>query len=82
VPILVRGQFLGALTLERKSGAVWRADEILTLRELSERIGLAVEATRLSEENRRRAAREHIVSEVTNRIRETLQVDTMLRSAT
>jgi GAF domain-containing protein len=82
VPILVRGQFLGAFTLERKSGAVWRADEIITLRELSERIGLAVEATRLSEENRRRAAREHIVSEVTNRIRETLQVDTMLRSAT
>jgi GAF domain-containing protein len=81
LPVQTRGQTVGALQLVARNDTAWRADQICALKELCERMGLALETTRLSEENRLRGEREWLVGHVTSRIRETLQVDTMLQSA-
>ncbi|HFD39822.1 MAG TPA: hypothetical protein ENJ31_08285 [Anaerolineae bacterium] len=51
------------------------------MEELSTQIGLALEYARLLDETRRRADREQLLSEVTARMREVLDMDTVLRTA-
>ena len=81
VPIRLRDQVIGLLTL--------RLEEAQTLPEttalaesVAERMALALENARLLEETQRRAEQESMVAKVTARMRQTLDVDTVLRSAT
>lgn len=81
-PILVRDQEIGRLRV-RKPGASphWSQAERSILQALSEQIGLALDSARLYQETRRRAAQEQISAQVTARIRETLDMDTVLQTA-
>ncbi|RLC81564.1 MAG: hypothetical protein DRI81_02120 [Chloroflexi bacterium] len=60
----------------------WTADEVALLETLTEQLGVALESARLYQDTQRRAARERLTSEVTARMRETLDMDTVLRTAT
>jgi GAF domain-containing protein len=53
----------------------------MLLEGLAEQMGQALESARLYQDTQRRAARERMVSEITARMRETLDVDTVLRTA-
>lgn len=81
LPFGLRGRTIGTLHLEHKPGRKWRADEINALHELTERLGLALETIRLSNEAQLRAARERMTSEVSSRMRETLDVEMVLKTA-
>ncbi len=81
LPITLRGQIIGALQLRRKLGAAWTPEDIDTLSQVAERLGLALETARLSDETIRRAAREQTIAEVSARMRESLDVDTILQTA-
>ncbi len=79
IPIESRGQVLGTLQA-RKSGE-WTSDEEALLKNLRDQLGGALESARLYEDTQRRAARERLVGEITSHIRESLEIDTVLKTA-
>jgi GAF domain-containing protein len=81
-PIMQRGVVIGALGIQADTDREWTEDEIALVEAVIERIGLTAETLRLLDETQRRAAREQAIGEVTARIRETLDMETMLRTAT
>jgi GAF domain-containing protein len=85
VPIRVRGHVIGVLDAHKDVDAepdreAWTPDEVALLESLSQQLGVALESARLYRETQRRAARERLVSEVTARMRESLDMSTVLRS--
>ncbi|MEA3396088.1 MAG: GAF domain-containing protein, partial [Chloroflexota bacterium] len=81
-PIKVRDQVIGILDAHKPAGAgEWTTAEIALLETLTEQLGTALESARLYEDARRRATRERLVGEVTARMRETLDLDTVLQTA-
>lgn len=81
-PIKVRGQPIAVLNLrKRPDDGDWTSEEIALLESLIAQLEVALESARLYEETQRRAARERLTGEVTSRIRESLDLETMLRTA-
>jgi GAF domain-containing protein len=80
-PIVLRGVVLGALGIHDEGTRQWTQEEIALIEAIAERVALAAENLRLLDETQRRAAREQLVGQVTARVRETLDVDTVLRTA-
>lgn len=80
VPIRVRGETIGVIHLEESSGSRlgWSPDEIETIKNVSDQIGLALENARLFEQTVRRAERERKVLEITSKIRSTTDPKAMM----
>ena len=82
IPIKVRSQIIGVIDACKPDGAgEWTADEISLMETLAQQLGLALDSARLYQQTQRRASRERLASEVTARMRETLDVDTILQTA-
>ena len=80
-PIKVRGQTIGVLNVRKSAGPEWDPEEIALLETLAEQLSLALESARLYQDTQRRAAQERLIGEVTTRMRETLDIDTILQTA-
>jgi GAF domain-containing protein/HAMP domain-containing protein len=81
-PIMLRGQPIGALGLRRAAGDwQWSTDDVALAEAIAEQFALAADNLRLLEETQRRAARERLVGEVTSRVRETMDVEAVLKTA-
>jgi GAF domain-containing protein/HAMP domain-containing protein len=81
-PIRVRDQIIGVLEAYKPTGVgEWTPEQIALLETLTDQLGVALESARLYEESQRRAVRERLAGEVTARIRETLDVETVLKTA-
>lgn len=78
LPITLRGQTIGALEVRHKAGRTWQHEDMNILTEIAERLGLALETARLSQENQRRATRERLIREITSDMRETMSTKTIL----
>jgi GAF domain-containing protein len=81
-PITVRGEAIGALGIhdddpERR----WSDDDIGLVEAVADRMALAAENLRLLDETQRRAAREQLTSKVTAHMRETLDLESVLKTA-
>jgi PAS domain S-box-containing protein len=82
VPIVLRGQTIGVLGLEDPDGTRQWSDEDRDLMvTFSQQLALALENARLLEETQRRAAREYLMGQVTTRMRETFDLETLLKTA-
>ena len=82
VPIKLRDTPIGAIGLKAKEEKrQWSEDEISLIEILSEQFALAAENIRLLEETQRRAEREHLVSEITTRLRVTNDPQAILQTA-
>jgi GAF domain-containing protein len=82
IPIKVRDQVLGSIHAKKeKDGESWGKDEVELLGTLVDQLSIAIENARLYEDTQRRAERERIASEISARIRESLDVDTVLQTA-
>ncbi len=81
VPLELRGQSIGRLALVREGGRAWSKDEIDMVEAVALQTALAADNARLLDEIQRRAARERLASQVTARVRETLDVDRVLQTA-
>lgn len=82
VPIKVRDNVIGVMdTYKPEDRGEWTHEEITLLEALAERLGSSLESARLYRETQRRATEEQVLSEVTTRLRETLDVDTVLQTA-
>jgi GAF domain-containing protein len=81
IPIMLRGQKIGMISLQRKAEFhKWTVQEKTVASKVAAQAALALENIRLVERTRQRANREQAIANVTARIRETLDLDTVLRT--
>ncbi len=82
VPITLRGQEIGAIRLRRKETApAWSPRERELAAEIAAQVALALDTSRLLEETQKSAARDQMIAGVSNRIRQTLDMETVLQTA-
>lgn len=82
VPIKIREQVLGVIRLDKADEAgEWTSSETALVETLVEQLSAALESARLYQDTQRRAAQEKLIGEVTARMRETLNLDHILRTA-
>ena len=83
VPVALRGEIIGALGIhDDGSNRQWTDEEMALVEAVAERMAITAESLRLLEQTQRRAARDRLIGEVSTRIRETLDMDAVLRTAT
>ena len=79
-PIQVRGQVVASIDAWPEDGELDPETNAL-IRAIAERLGQTLENARLFDEAHQRAEAERIVSEVTSRMRETMDIETVLQTA-
>jgi len=81
-PIVLRGNTIGIIGYEdNDSNHKWQESEKTLLEAIASRVSLALENTRLVAEAQQRAERERALGQATARMRETLDIDSVLRTA-
>jgi GAF domain-containing protein len=97
LPITLRGQIIGAIGARRPStsrqardsagsGAReeltgWSDEDVALAQAITDQLAQTIESLRLLDETQRRAARERLIGEVTSRMRETLDLEAVLKTA-
>lgn len=85
IPITVRDQKIGVVNAHKadkgNEADEWTSEEINLLKALVEQLGVALESARLYQDAQSLAARERLISDVTTHVRETLDIETMLKTA-
>jgi GAF domain-containing protein/HAMP domain-containing protein len=82
IPIIIHDQVIGTIRARKPKGAgQWTGEETGLVQALAEQLSIALESARLYRDTQRRAARERLLGEATGRIRETLDMETVLRTA-
>jgi GAF domain-containing protein len=82
LPIPVRDQVVGVINVAKQDmERGWSEEEIALLKTIVEQLGVALDSARLYQDTQRLALREQLTGEVTARIRETLDIETVLRTA-
>ncbi len=79
LPIMLRGQVIGVLELQHKEGLAWQPEDVETMGRVVERLGLALETARLSEETQRRIARERFIRNVSDKMQRATDVASLMR---
>jgi GAF domain-containing protein/HAMP domain-containing protein len=82
VPIKVRGEVIGVLDTYRPSDeGAWSTQEVALFEAIADQLGTALESARLYHDTQRRAVQERLIGEVTARMRETLDVEAVVKTA-
>lgn len=82
VPIKLREQIIGALGFKREeSEHAWTEDELALVEAIAEQFALAAENLRLLDETQRRAARERLTREITDKMRRALSMEELVATA-
>jgi len=81
IPIRVRDQVVGVVDGRKPDGSQWTPEEVDLLQAMTEQLNVALEGARLYRETRRRAAQEQAIGQVTSSIRQSLEIDDVLRTA-
>lgn len=81
VPIKVRGDVVGVLnTYKSAESGDWTGDEIALLKTIADQLGMALESARLYEEAQRRALRERLTREITDKMRRATSIEEIVRT--
>ncbi|MCJ7435206.1 MAG: GAF domain-containing protein, partial [Anaerolineales bacterium] len=81
VPITLRGHEIGAIALSRKEGEDWDENDQSLVTKIASQASLAIDNLRLLEDAQKSAARDQTLTNVSSRIRETLDMESILQSA-
>ncbi len=82
VPLKLRGQVIGTMALrDTRPHRLWVAEEIEMAEAVAEQVAQTIENLRLMDESQRRAARERLVGDIASRLRESLDMESVLKSA-
>lgn len=80
LPIKVRGQTIGVLDARRPvGGAPWTEEDRGWLEMFTEQLGAALESARLFQDTQRRATREQVTREITDKMRRATDMESLLR---
>jgi GAF domain-containing protein len=82
VPIKIGGHVIGVIDARKPGDAgIWESEEVTLMETLSEELSQVLEGARLHEDTRRRAARDRLMSRIVARMRESLNMDSVLQTA-
>ena len=82
VPVTLRGQSLGAVGFKlEEEDRTWSTDDIALVEGISEQFALAAENIRLLDETQRRAARERLTRDITDKMRRAASIDDVVQTA-
>lgn len=81
VPLRVAGRMVGFVSIHRYEAGPFSPVSIRLYETLADQAAVALEVARLLDEAQRRAVREQTISRVSARMRETLDTDTVLKTA-
>jgi GAF domain-containing protein len=81
IPIRIRGQVIGVMSLNNKNGSKWSEDDIDIAEAIAERLSLAIETATLLRTTQQRADIEKITTEITSKISSSSRFDTILQTA-
>jgi GAF domain-containing protein len=82
IPLKLRGETIGVLDIRTpETSRAWNPEEIGAIQRVADRAALALESVRLLAESERRAQREQVIGKAGNRMRQTLDLETVLRTA-
>jgi GAF domain-containing protein len=80
VPIVVRGQAIGMFDVAG-TDRDWQEEEVTLLQTIAGEVALAIENARLIEQTQRTAERERRINEINARVRQSVDLDAILRTA-
>ncbi len=82
VPLVLHGQKIGAVKLIRKGNAVqWSERERVLVEKIADQVALALENSRLVDEAQKSAMRDQLIANISTRVRETLDIESVVRTA-
>jgi len=79
-PVKVRDHVVGVIDAHKAKGA-WTPEEVALIETLSEQMGMALESARLYQDSQRRAVREQLTGSIAARMRESLDVEAVVKTA-
>ncbi len=79
-PVKVRDHVIGVIDAHKAKG-VWTPEEVALMETLSEQMGMALESARLYQDSQRRAVREQLTGSIAARMRESLNVEAVVKTA-
>jgi len=80
VPIALRGQAIGMLSLQDvASDRIWAEDEKALITTVTEQLALTIENLRLFDDTQRRAVREQLTREISDKMRASSDVDSIIQ---
>lgn len=81
-PVVLRDNVIGVIGYEAENpDHTWHTSEITLLETIASRVSLALENSRLVAEAQQRAEQEQILGQITAKVRETLDIETILQTA-
>jgi GAF domain-containing protein len=80
LPLISRGQVLGALTVQSTEAGAFSDEDIAVLQTMADQVSNAIENARLFEETQRLAQRERTISQITSKLRSALNLETILQT--
>jgi GAF domain-containing protein len=81
IPITVRNQVVGVIDGRKRDGTPWTEDERELLQALVDQLNVALEGAQLYRDAQRREMRERTVGQVAARMRESLDLESVLQTA-
>lgn len=81
VPLVINRQVVGALGGQRPDGRPWTDEELSLIEDVTGQLAQTIESLRLFDDVQRRAVQERLVGEITTRVRESLDMETVLKTA-
>ncbi|MBD2104522.1 GAF domain-containing protein [Leptolyngbya sp. FACHB-261] len=81
VPMITRGGLIGAVLVSQSTPRCWSAAEITLVQQVAGQAAIALTQARLYQETRAQAEREALLGRINDRIRQSLDIDTILDTA-
>lgn len=81
MPVKLRGEAVGILNLKSNTNREWSADEMDIINAIIERAALAIENARLLDESRKIAEKERAISDISVKIGQGTEIETILKTA-
>ncbi|MGH7488403.1 MAG: GAF domain-containing protein [bacterium] len=82
IPLVLHGQNIGNIRLRRKGSAQsWTEKERELIEKIADQVSLALENSRLVDEAQKNAQRDQLITNISSRVRETLDVESVIRTA-
>lgn len=82
VPLMLHEQSIGTITLRRKGiSASWSERERNLVEKIADQVSLALENSRLVDDAQKNALRDQMITNVSARVRETLDIESVIRTA-
>jgi GAF domain-containing protein/HAMP domain-containing protein len=81
MPVTARGQVIGTISAHKPDDAnAWTEEEIALVRTLVDQLSTALESARLYQDTQTRAVRERLTSEITDKMRRAVDIDTLMQT--